>query len=361
MENQYCVIMAGGVGSRFWPMSRSQHPKQFIDILGTGRTLLQQTYDRFRKLCPPENIFVVTNDSYQDLVKQQLPELDNHQILSEPVRRNTAPCIAYASYKISSINDNANIIVAPSDHIIMKEDVFLSAVERGMRFTETRDALVTLGIHPSRPDTGYGYIQIDEQNFQKEYKVYKVKTFTEKPNVEMAKFFLQSGEFLWNSGIFIWNVNSIIKAFQNTLPEISNLFKEGSKHYYTDGEAEFIKKVYTLCTNISIDYGILEKAENVYVLPSEFGWSDLGTWGSLYEHSEKDDNGNSVVGNNVLLYDSTNCIINVPEEKLVVIQGLKDFIIAESDGILLICRKEDEQEIKLFVNDVKISKGDRFV
>jgi mannose-1-phosphate guanylyltransferase len=353
--------MAGGVGSRFWPMSRSPHPKQFLDILGTGRTLLQQTYDRFRKLCPPENIFVVTNESYIGLVKQQLPDLSEHQILGEPVRRNTAPCIAYASYKISSINDNANIIVAPSDHIIMKEDIFLSAVERGMKFTEARDALVTLGIHPSRPDTGYGYIQIDEKNFQKEFKVYKVKTFTEKPNAEMARFFLQSGEFLWNSGIFIWNVNSILKAFQTTLPEISNLFKEGGKVYNTPEEAEFIKKVYTLCTNISIDYGILEKASNVYVLPSEFGWSDLGTWGSLYDHSEKDDDGNSVVGNNIFLYESKNCIINLPKDKLAVIQGLDDFIIVESDGILLICRKADEQDIKLFVNDVKINKGERFV
>jgi mannose-1-phosphate guanylyltransferase len=361
MNNKYCVIMAGGIGSRFWPMSRHSHPKQFIDVLGIGRTLLQHTYDRFLKLCPKENIFVVTNDVYIPLVQEQLPELERNQILGEPVRRNTAPCVAYASYKIRNINPNANIVVAPSDHIILKEDAFLEAIERSMKFTSTHDALVTLGIHPSRPDTGYGYIQLDEQQFDLQHKVYKVKTFTEKPNLDMARFFLQSGEFLWNSGIFVWNVSSIIASFEKLLPEVSNLFLEGEKMYNTSQETEFIRKVYSQCTNISIDYGVMEKAENVYVLPSEFGWSDLGTWGSLYEHSRKDENSNAVVGSNVMLYDSKNCVINMPKDKLVVLQGLDNYIIAESDGILLICRKEDEQEIKQFVNDVKISKGERFV
>lgn len=361
MENKYCVIMAGGVGSRFWPMSRSLHPKQFIDILGTGKTLLQKTYDRSCKITKPENIFVVTSDIYVSLVKQQLPDLQDHQILSEPVRRNTAPCVAYAVYKIRKINPKAILLVSPADHIIEKEDVFTEVVNRGMHYTEHNDSLVTLGIQPSRPDTGYGYIQMDEEDYNEEHKIYKVKTFTEKPNAEMARFFLQSGEFLWNSGIFIWGVNSIIASFEKYLPEMSHLFAEGIEHYGTKTEVDFIKKTYGQCTNISIDYGVLEKAENVYVLPADFGWSDLGTWGSLYEHSVKDERNNAVVGSNVMVYDSNNCLINMPKDKLVVVQGLDNFIITESDGILLICRKEDEQEIKQFVSDVKINKGERFV
>lgn len=361
MENKYCVIMAGGIGSRFWPMSRSNHPKQFIDVLGSGKTLLQKTYDRFLKICPKENIYIVTKDSYKSLVKEQLPEISENQIIGEPSRRNTAPCIAYASFKISQINPKANIVVAPSDHIINKEDSFIEAIENAMDFTVSADCLVTLGIQPNRPDTGYGYIQFNEEVYDEKHKIYKVKTFTEKPNIEMAKFFLQSGEFLWNSGIFIWNLRSILKAYATYLPEIYSIFSEGVNIYNTPEEVEFIQSIYAQCTNISIDYGIMEKAENVFVLPGDFGWSDLGTWGSLYEHTQKDKNENAVVGNNIMTYDSSNCIINMPKGKLAVIQGLKDYIVVESENILLICKKSEEQQIRQFVNDVKIMKGEKYV
>ncbi len=353
--------MAGGVGSRFWPMSRSTFPKQFIDVLGIGQTLLQQTYNRFLKNCPKENIYVVTNDAYINLVKEQLPELSFNQILGEPQRRNTAPCIAYASYKIGLANPDANIVVAPSDHIIINQNEFNECVTRALNYTSKKDCLVTLGIKPSRPDIGYGYIQFMEDTFEKDHKVYKVKTFTEKPDIEMAKFFLQSGDFLWNSGIFFWNYKSILAAIKEFIPEMHAIFIAGKKSYNTPDEVEFIKKAYTLCTNISIDFGIMEKAKNVYVLPSDFGWSDLGTWGSLYDHIPKDQNQNAVIGNNVMLYDSKNCIVNMPKNKLVVLQGLDDYIVVESDNILLVCKKSDEQQIRQFVNDVKLNKGDKFV
>jgi mannose-1-phosphate guanylyltransferase len=353
--------MAGGVGSRFWPMSRSTFPKQFIDVLGVGKTLLQQTYLRFLKTCPKENIYVVTNDSYIKLVKEQLPDLADKQVLGEPQRRNTAPCIAYASYKIGKENPDANIVVAPSDHVIMDSAEFDACISQAMNFTAHRDCLVTLGIKPSRPDTGYGYIQFMEDAGASETNLCKVKTFTEKPDLDMAKFFLQSGEFLWNSGIFIWNFKSILKAFEEFLPEMHTLFTGGNQNYNTASEVEFIKKAYALCTNISIDIGILEKAQNVYVLPADFGWSDLGTWGSLYDHIQKDVHQNAVVGNNVMLYESTNCVVNVPKNKLVVLQGLDDYIVVESDSILLVCKKQDEQQIRQFVSDVKLAKGEKFV
>jgi mannose-1-phosphate guanylyltransferase len=352
--------MAGGIGSRFWPMSRSSHPKQFIDMLGTGKTLLQQTYERFLRICPKENIFIVTNDSYKDLVLKQLPELDPENILGEPVRRNTAPCIAYATYKIKQKDADANIIVAPSDHLITKEDAFVQAINIALDFTDNHDCLLSLGIKPSRPDTGYGYIQFIE-NKNSEDKICKVKAFTEKPDLELAKFFLQSEEFLWNSGIFIWNIKSIDDAFQKYLPELHTIFSEGATNYFSDNEAEFIKEAYAQSSNISIDYGVMEKAGNVYVLSADIGWTDLGTWGSQYENSIKDDDGNAVVGNNVMLYDSHDNIINVPKNKLVVLQGLDDYIVVESDNILLICRKHDEQQIRQFVSDVKKDKGDKFI
>ena len=360
MSNKYCIFMAGGIGSRFCPMSRSAHPKQFLDILGTGKTLLQLTYNRFLNICPKENIYVVTNENYVNLVKQQLPELSDNQVLGEPIRRNTAPCIAYGVYKIEQINPDANIVVAPSDHIITKEEAFTEAINNALDFTETVDGLVTLGIKPGRPDTGYGYVQFIEESCDIR-KICKVKTFTEKPNLDMAKFFLQSGEFLWNAGIFIWKLNSIKSAFQKYLPEIHNIFSDGTTDYNTSAEFEFVKKAYALCTNISIDYGIMEKANNVHVLVSDFGWSDLGTWGSLYNHIEKDNHGNAIVGRKVLTYDSKECIINVPENKLVVLQGLEGYIVVESDNTLLICKKEDEQQIRHFVNDVRIKYGDRFL
>lgn len=354
--------MAGGVGSRFWPMSRTAHPKQFLDILGTGKTLLQQTYSRFLRLCPKENIFIVTNDSYVDLVKEQIKGIDSNNILSEPARKNTAPCVAYASYKINQLNPDALIVVAPSDHLITKEDTFIKAIKACYVKAASEDCLVTLGIRPSRPDTGYGYIQFNESSVkEKDKRIKKVKTFTEKPDLEMAKFFLQSGDFLWNSGIFIWSVKSIINAFEKHASDMHILFSEGNDIYNTPKEQEFIAKAYINCKSISIDYAIMEKAENVYVRSSIIGWSDLGTWGSLYDHIKHDDHANAVVGKNVMIYDSENCIVNVPKDKLVVMQGLKDYIVVESDGILLICKKEDEQQIRTFVNDAKVLKGEKFV
>jgi mannose-1-phosphate guanylyltransferase len=354
--------MAGGVGSRFWPMSRTAHPKQFMDILGTGETLLQQTYNRFLKLCPKENIFIVTNESYVGLVNEQLKGIDSKNILSEPARKNTAPCVAYACYKIAQLNPNALTVIAPSDHLITKEDTFVKAIKACYAKAAAEDCLVTLGINPSRPDTGYGYIQFVESEIkEKDSRIKRVKTFTEKPDLEMAKFFLQSGDFLWNSGIFIWSVKSVIKAFEKHCSDMDAIFKEGNSVYNTPQESEFIAKAYTNCKNISIDYAIMEKAENVYVRSSIIGWSDLGTWGSLYEHIKQDDHQNAIVGKNVMAYDSKNCIVNVPKDKLVILQGLDDYIVVESDGILLICKKEDEQQIRTFVNDVKVTKGDKFV
>jgi len=360
-QNNYCVIMAGGIGARFWPMSRTSHPKQFIDILGTGETLIQQTFRRFERVCPIENIYIVTNELYRDLVKQQLPGIGHSQILCEPTRRNTAPCIAYANYTILQRNPDANIVVAPSDHIILKEDNFIEVIEAALAATAGNDWLLTLGIQPSRPDTGYGYIQFDDsQHYADDIRLRKVRTFTEKPQLEMAQQFLQSGDFLWNSGIFIWSLKSIMKAFENFLPEVDSIFKEGTGLYNTPAEKEFIVNAYTVCRNISIDYGIMEKAINVYVLASDFGWSDLGTWGSLYDSRPLNEEGNSIVGNNVMTYDSRNCIVNMPKDKLVILQGLNDYIVVEDDNILLVCRKEDEQQIRHFVTDVRLHKGEKF-
>lgn len=362
MKNNYCVIMAGGIGSRFWPMSRTAHPKQFMDILGTGETLLQQTFNRFLRLCPKENIFVVTNDAYIHLVKEQIPEIDANNILSEPARKNTAPCVAYACYKIAQINPDALAVIAPSDHLITKEDTFVKAIKSCFRKAASSNCLVTLGIRPSRPDTGYGYIQYVESDvIEKDQRIKKVKTFTEKPDLEMAKFFLQSGDFLWNSGIFVWSVKNVITAFKEHSPDLAAIFNDGNALYNTPGEADFIAKAYSNCKNISIDYAIMEKADNVYVRASIIGWSDLGTWGSLYGHINHDQQKNAVVGKNVMLYDSKNCIVNVPKDKLVILQGLDNYIVVESNGILLVCKKEDEQQIRTFVNDVKLKKGEKFV
>lgn len=362
MKNQYCIIMAGGVGTRFWPMSTTGHPKQFLDILGTGRTLIQQTFDRFKELCPTKNIYVVTSDIYQDLVAEQLPELHKENILTEPSRKNTAPCIAYASYKIHKLNPNAITVVAPSDHLITKEDVFVKAIKSCFAKAKNEDCLVTLGIKPSRPDTGYGYIQfVDSPNEEKDKRMYMVKTFTEKPDLETAKFFIETGEFLWNSGIFIWSTKSIISAFEKHDVELASLFKEGIDCYNTSKEKEFINKAYNVCKNDSIDYSVMEKAKNVYVRSSIIGWSDLGTWGSLYGHIKHDTGNNALVGKNILQYDCNNCIVHVPKDKLVVLQGLDDYIVVESDGVLMVCKKQDEQQIRNFVNDVKVQKGDKFV
>ncbi len=361
-NNHYCVIMAGGIGARFWPMSKTSRPKQFIDILGIGKTLLQMTFDRLKKICPENQIYIVTNGIYRDQVLEQLPAIDASQVLCEPARRNTAPCIAYANHVIQEKNPDATIIVAPSDHIILNEEVFLRNVLDSMKVAARHDWLITLGIEPSRPDTGYGYIQFKEDTILKDLpKLKKVKTFTEKPNVELAETFLASGDFLWNSGIFIWSLKSINQSFDQHLPEVNELFKEGKGKFGTAEESDFIKQTYSLCRNISIDYGIMEKATNVYVMSVDFGWSDLGTWGSLYDIRNKDENNNAVVGSNVITYDSKGCIVNMPNDKLVVLQGLTDFIVVEEDNALLVCRKDDEQQIRQFVNDIKVEKGDKYV
>lgn len=361
MKNTYCVIMAGGIGSRFWPLSKSSMPKQFLDITGTGRTLIQMTFDRFKEICPVENFIVVTNISYKEHVLKQLPELNESQVLLEPLRRNTAPCVAYACNRIRLVDPGATIIVAPSDHLILQKNEFLTQIRAGLEFVEQNDALVTLGLTPHRPETAYGYIQIDGRiPFQGMNNLFKVKTFTEKPNLEMANIFLESGEFFWNAGIFIWKLESILRAFDQWLPEIAALFKRGEKLYGTDDEIYFINKTYSECQNISIDYGIMEKAENVYVLCTDFGWSDLETWGALYESLPKDENANSVKGSNVMLYNSQNCLVNVPDDRIIVLQGLDGYIVVESESTLLVCRKEDEQQIRQFVNDVRQLKGTQY-
>ncbi len=354
--NNYVIIMAGGVGTRFWPFSRTTNPKQFHDVLGTGRTLLQQTADRFDEICPPENIYVVTSAEYKELVKQQLPHLSYDQILLEPARRNTAPCIAYASYKIAQKNPKANLVIAPADHIIVKEKAFQTDVLTALAATADSGKIITLGIKPSRPDTGYGYIQfIPEQGKE----VHKVRTFTEKPTLEFARNFIESGDYVWNAGIFVWNVQTIMRNFVQHLPDVAEAFEDGKSFYFTDGEATYIDKAYSWCKNISIDIGIMEKADEVYVVLSDFGWSDLGTWKSLYEVSEKDENQNAVDGS-VMLYDTKNCIIKTPKDRLIAINGLEGFIVAEYDNVLLICRKDDEQKVKDFVNDAK-SRGAEFI
>lgn len=350
MENNYCIIMAGGVGSRFWPFSRNDRPKQFLDFFGSGRSLLQLTFDRFRHVVPTKNILIVTNRIYKDLIMEQLPEIIPHQILLEPHRRNTAPCIAYAINRIKATTDKANIIVTPSDHLILKEIDFLDTIREGLSFIENNDSLLTLGIKPSRPETGYGYIQIAEGTGN----LRKVKTFTEKPNAELAKIFFETGEFYWNSGIFLWNLQTIDSAFQTLLPEIAMKFKSGKDKLNTDKEQDFIDEIYPTCPNISIDYGIMEKASNVHVLCSDFGWTDLGTWGSLYEMSRKDEQENVTLKCQAVYYDSERNIVALPEDKLVVIQGLNDHIVAESDNVLLICEKDEEQRIRQFVNDVNV-------
>jgi len=350
--------MGGGIGSRFWPFSRKSLPKQFLDFFGTGRSLLQQTYDRFSKIIPAENIFIVTNDLYSSLVKEQLPQLSQDQILLEPTRRNTAPCIAWASYHIQAINPNANIIVAPSDHLILKEGEFLEAIEKGLKFAANSNNLLTLGIKPNRPETGYGYIQIDEQ---KDGDFHKVKTFTEKPELELAKVFLESGEFYWNSGLFIWNVNSILKAFNELLPELVTKLSVGNNIYATENEKAFIDENFPACPNISIDFGIMEKADNVYVLMGDFGWSDLGTWGSLYDLSSKDENNNVSLKCETLMYNCKNNIVVLPEGKLAVLQNMEDYLIAESDNVLLICKKDEEHAIRKFVNDAQIKMGEDYI
>ncbi len=355
MNHNYAVIMAGGVGTRFWPFSRNNYPKQFHDVLGTGKTLLQQTAARFEGICPIENIYVVTSADYYDLVKSQLPALSDDQVLLEPNRKNTAPCIAYACYKIAQKDPKANIIVAPSDHLMLREDIFRERLREALDTASNGPNLVTLGIQPSRPDTGYGYIQFE----QSDKVAKKVKQFAEKPQLETAIAFVESGEYVWNGGIFIGSVQTFKNAFEKYLPVIAAQFEAGTNDYYTPSEAAFITQTYNECQSISVDFGIMEKAENVYVVLSDFGWSDLGTWKSLYDVSEKDESQNATNGN-LLLYDTKNSIIKTPEGKLVVVQGLDGYIVAENDGVLMICKIDEEQRVRDFVADAQ-KKGERFV
>ena len=366
--------MAGGVGSRFWPFSRNDRPKQFLDFFGTGRSLLQMTVDRFRPLVPIENMLVVTNIAYKQLILEQVPDLEEKQILCEPARRNTAPCIAYAVSHIRAMclrkagltaqtqdwsrpELQVNMVVAASDHLILEEDVFRATITKAFDFVATNKAILTLGMQPTRPETGYGYIQYingESNDIQHPIEgIYPVKTFTEKPNLEMAKIFLESGDFLWNSGIFIWSLQTISEAFRYLLPEVADRFREGELLMGTDKEEAFIEEIFPKCPNISIDYGIMEKAKNVHVLPSSFGWSDLGTWGSLYELSQKDESHNVSLHSDALFYESEGNVVTLEPGKLAVVQGMKDMIVAEEGGILLICRKSDEQRIKQFVADAQ--------
>ncbi len=351
--------MAGGIGSRFWPISRSHYPKQFLDILGTGRTLIQWTHARFKNICPPENIYFITNEAYVPLIKDQLPEVADAQIIGEPSRKNTAACAAYFAHKINALNPNANIILSPADHLILDENAFQQSVFEGLNFVKNNDALLTLGIKPTRPDTGYGYIQYDQEHSID--TIFKVKTFTEKPTIDIARAFLKSGDFLWNAGIFLWNVQSILKAFANYMPEMNELFDQIKVHYNTKYEHAEIERTYPLCVNTSIDYAVMEKADNVFVLPAQFGWSDLGTWESAYENSEKDYLGNAVHGDNVMVIDSSECMVKAPHKKLVLLQGLEQFIVIDTPDVLMICERNKEQHIKEYVSEIKRNKGEKFL
>lgn len=359
-HHRYCVIMCGGIGSRFWPYSREARPKQFLDFFGTGRSLLSMTVDRFRPIVPIENIIIVTNGRYVPMVAEQLPDLPSGNILLEPARRNTAPCIAWASYHILARDPEASIVVAPSDHLIMREREFEVAITSGLDFVESRDALLTLGIKPTRPETGYGYIQVG-QPVKSCDNILKVKTFTEKPDRELAQVFVESREFFWNSGIFIWRAGTIISALHQHAPEVAAVLDRGLGLFNTPSELAFIDENFPSCQAISIDYAVMEKASNVYVECVDLGWSDLGTWGSLYEISPKNRDANVTQNCAVMAYNSTGNIFAVPSDKLVVVDSLHDYIIADSGDVLLICPKSEEQRIKLMVNDVKSAFSDRFL
>lgn len=360
--------MAGGIGTRFWPMSRTAYPKQFLDFLGLGRTLIQQTWDRFLPICPPENILVVTNEQYAPIVKAQLPGIKDENILTEPLRKNTAPCVAYANHVISKralaaggTHPLANIIIAASDHLVMKEAEFHGVIRLALKQAEHADCIVTLGIKPSRPDTGYGYIQFSADNSTADPGVKKVASFREKPDHATAVQFMESGDFLWNSGLFIATAKSLHNAFAMHLPEMEKRFAEGASAYGTAGEKTFISTTYAACESISIDYGVMEKAKNVFVVPGDFGWSDLGTWGSLYTHVPKDEKGNAAIGKQVRLYDCANNMVHVHDDRLVVLQGLEDYIVVSTPDALLVCRKHDEQLIKKIVEDAGKESGGKYV
>ena len=358
-KDNYVAIMAGGIGSRFWPMSRTAFPKQFLDILNQGRSLIQSTYDRFAQFVPKENIYIVNSQQYESIVIKQLPNINPENILCEPSRKNTAPCVAYISYKLQQLNPKSNLICAPADHLVSDTTAFTKVSIEALDFTAKHNALLTLGIKPTNPNTGYGYIQYEEQSVTD--NVYKVKTFTEKPDVELAKTFIASEDFLWNAGIFVWQTKNIINAFEKYLPEIHEVFDAEKNTFNTSEEKNAIEKIYPQCVNISIDYGIIEKADNVYVIPSSFGWSDLGAWGSAYDNLERDYLDNAVVGNNVIIFDAIKNMVHADNKKLVLLQGLEDFIIVDTHDVLLICKKEKEQEIKEYLAEVKRNKGEKFL
>ncbi len=355
-KNYYCVIMAGGIGSRFWPVSRNDMPKQFLDILGVGRSFIQQTYDRFVQVIDPDNILVVTSHIYKDLVKEHLPQIPDDNILLEPYRRNTAPCIAYAASKIYHKNKDATMVIAPSDHFITNEPLFLETIVSALDYASANDDLLTLGIEPTRPESAYGYIQKEMKEFKNinGHVAYKVKTFTEKPNIELAKVLVDSGEFLWNSGIFIWNAKSIKREMELCLPEVANLFSMGDKYYYTDKEQAYIDTIYNECPSISIDYGVMERTSKAQVFKASFGWSDLGTWESLYMHAQKDEHGNYIKCDELMMDKINNSIIvNTESEKLLAIKGLDDFMIVNTPDVLMICPR-DPVRFKNMMTDLTV-------
>lgn len=356
--HRFCVIMCGGIGSRFWPYSREGRPKQFIDFLGTGRSLLQMSYDRVLPMVKKENVIIVTNALYANLVREQLPEIRPHQILLEPARRNTAPCIAWAAYHIHAIDPEASIIVTPSDHLITREALFQDSILRGFEFVESNPALLTLGIKPTRPETGYGYIQIGKEVAP---DIDAVKTFTEKPDLDLAKVFVESGEFFWNSGIFLWRAETIINQLHRYAPNVTAVFDRGLSVYNTPEETDFIQKAFPGCVSISIDYAVMEKSKDVYVECVNFGWNDLGTWSALFDNSPKNKDGNVTQRCTVLAYESSGNIFAVKGEKLIVVDGLHDYIVADAGDVLLICPKSKEQGIKQMVNDVKLKCGDKYL
>lgn len=348
-QHNHLVIMAGGIGSRFWPMSTPDRPKQFIDVLGCGRTLLQLTVDRFEGICNPENIWVVTSASYVDIVREQLPNIPEQNILKEPCRRNTAPCVAYVSWRIKAKDPQANIVVSPSDHIVMNPTEFQRVVKSCLQFVGESDAIITLGMKPNRPETGYGYIQADlSASSVRNKEVFRVDFFREKPDLQTAERYIQRNNYFWNAGIFIWNVSTIVNAFRVYQPAIAEIFESMLPYYGTAEEQAQINEKFPQCENISVDYAIMEKVEEIFVFPASFGWSDLGTWGSLQEHVAHDAYGNACIGNNIKVYDTHNCMIHTTQEKKVVVQGLDGYIVAEKDDTLLICKLSEEQRIKQF-------------
>lgn len=355
-NNTFCVIMAGGIGSRFWPMSRKHMPKQFLDILGTGKSFIRATFERFLPLVPVENFYVVTNTMYKDLVLEHIPELDPKQVLCEPIRRNTAPCIAYAAYTLQKEHPNANMIVTPSDHLILNEVDFHAIIKECLDYAERNDALMTVGIRPSRPETGYGYIQKSNNDL-----ISRVKCFTEKPHLELAQTFVECGEFFWNSGIFIWTVENIIKAFEKHLPDHHALFEAAKDDIGTEREQKALEQVFSESKSISVDYGIMEKADNVYVRCGDFGWSDVGTWSSVYQLSRKDRYANTKSHEGCYTYNTRSSIISVPKDKIAVVNGLRDYIVVDTDDVLMICPRSEEHSIKMYIDDVKFDGGEKHI